>query len=50
MVQQAFKVIGAMMLATNGKDLEGDFIMYATDGHGHQFHIEVTKVDSSEPS
>ena len=44
MVQQSFKVIGAMLIATGGTDLEADFIMSGEDGHGHQFHIEVTEV------
>lgn len=45
MVVNAFRVIGAMLIATKGKDLEADFTMASEDGTSmHQFHIEVTEV------
>lgn len=46
MVQNAFQVIGAMLIATKGKDLEADFVMASEDGKlMHQFHVEVTEVE-----
>ena len=44
MVQEAFKTIGAMLIATKGKDLEADFAMCDEDGLLHQYHIEITDV------
>jgi hypothetical protein len=47
MVQDAFKILGAMLIATKGKDLEADFTMAGEDG-AHQFHVEVTEVPINE--
>lgn len=35
--------MGAMLIATKGKDLEADFTMDG-DGATHQFHVEITEV------
>lgn len=46
MIQNAFRVMGAMLIATGGKDLEADFVMSDESGvSSHQFHVEVTKVE-----
>jgi hypothetical protein len=48
MVKDAFKVMGAMLIATKGKDLEADFALADEDGLLHQFHVEVTEVQTNE--
>lgn len=46
MIQQAFKTIGAILIATNGKDLEADFMMGDHDGNMKQFHVEVSEIQN----
>lgn len=41
LIQNAFKTIGAMLIATNASDFEADFTMGDLDGNLKQFHIEV---------
>lgn len=43
-IQTAFKTIGALLIATKGKDLEADFMMSDETGSMRQFHVEVTEV------
>lgn len=47
MVQTAFKTLGAMLIATKGKDLEADFAMADEDGTLHQYHVEVVEVEKT---
>lgn len=44
LIQTAFKTIGALLIATKGKDLEADFMMEDETGSMRQFHVEVTEV------
>jgi hypothetical protein len=39
-VQKAFATLGAILLATNGNDVEADF-----EVEGVQFHLEVSRVN-----
>jgi hypothetical protein len=44
-VQEAFKLLGALLIATNAKDLESDFSMEDKDtGKLRQFHLEIAEV------
>lgn len=46
LVQQAFQVLGALLIATKSKDLEADFVMSDEAGiSSHQFHVEITEVE-----
>lgn len=44
MIQSAFQTIGALLIATNAKDLEADFAMSGPGQPTRQYHIEVTEV------
>jgi hypothetical protein len=47
MIQQAFRVMGAVLIATKAKDLEADFVMSDESGaSSHQFHVEITEVET----
>lgn len=47
MIQQAFRVMGAVLIATKAKDLEADFVMSDESGtSSHQFHVEITEVEA----
>jgi len=46
MIKQAFRVMGAVLIATKAKDLEADFVMSDESGTSvHQFHVEITEVE-----
>lgn len=46
-MKNAFKTMGALLIATNAPDLEADFAMADEKGVLHQFHVEIAKVSRS---
>lgn len=46
-VQMAFTTLGALLMATNGKDMECDFAMEdKKTGKMRQFHLDISVVDN----
>ncbi len=50
MVKQAFHTLGAMLIATDTKDMEAAFSIEDLAGNSHQFHVEITRVTDDTPN